>query len=368
MAFISYAQNFEDVLLWRALQHVKNGFYIDVGANDPRQHSVTKAFYERGWYGINIEPLRQYHQAFLDQRPRDINLRLAAGAEDGEITLFDVLAMPIGVSSDPDGATAHERESFEKVPYTVPQRTLRSICEGYVSYDIHFLKIDVGGCEAQVLRGMDFARWRPWIIVIEATLPNSRETNHEAWEAMVVGHDYQFAYFDGLNRYYLAHEHRDLLDALQIQANVFDDFISVHLSKAWHNGEAARALAEELSRQLSLTYASPSWRLTKPLRWFSRLYAIFRNGPALQRMAAILAAHLRGRARQALHRITASQRLRNLLRPCLARFPALKGFLRWMASALHQKPPAQSADVSALSERLIDVSPSVRKVLADLEP
>jgi hypothetical protein len=45
MSFISYAQNFEDVMLWRALQHVERGFYIDVGANDPTIDSVTKAFY-----------------------------------------------------------------------------------------------------------------------------------------------------------------------------------------------------------------------------------------------------------------------------------------------------------------------------------
>ena len=80
MSFVSYAQNFEDVLLWRALGHVKNGFYIDVGANDPELHSVTKAFYERGWYGINVEPLAQYQPAFLQQRARDINLCVAAGA------------------------------------------------------------------------------------------------------------------------------------------------------------------------------------------------------------------------------------------------------------------------------------------------
>ena len=181
---------------------------------------------------------------------------------------------------------------------------------------------------------------------------------------MVVGHNYQFAYFDGLNRYYVAHEHRDLLDALQIQANVFDDFVSVHLSKAWQNGEAARALAEELSRQLSLTYASSSWRLTKPLRWLSRLSKAFRNGLTPRRMAAILAAHLRGCARQVLHRIAASQRLRNLLRPWLAPFPALKGFLIRRAPVLRQIPPPHSTDVPA---QLIDVSPSARKVLADLE-
>ncbi len=56
MTFISYAQNFEDVMLWRALKHVENGFYVDVGAQDPVVDSVSLAFYEHGWRGVHIEP------------------------------------------------------------------------------------------------------------------------------------------------------------------------------------------------------------------------------------------------------------------------------------------------------------------------
>jgi FkbM family methyltransferase len=243
MSFVSYAQNFEDVLLWRALGHIENGFYIDVGANDPEQHSVTKAFYERGWSGINVEPLRQYQPAFLQQRPRDITLCVAAGAEDGEVTLFEVPAVPGWASADPGVAHAHEQEGYELLAHTVPLKTLSSICADHVARDIHFLKIDVEGHEEQVLRGMDFVRWRPWILLIEATMPNSRETNHETWEALVTGQRYQFAYFDGLNRYYVASEHLDLIASLQVQPNVFDDFISVHLAQAWSAREEALALA-----------------------------------------------------------------------------------------------------------------------------
>ena len=54
MTFVSYAQNFEDVMLHRALNHVVRGFYIDVGAADPEALSVTKAFYDNGWHGINV--------------------------------------------------------------------------------------------------------------------------------------------------------------------------------------------------------------------------------------------------------------------------------------------------------------------------
>ncbi len=245
MTFISYAQNFEDVLLWRALGHVKNGFYIDVGANDPLEHSVTAAFYQRGWYGINIEPLAQYQPAYAAQRPRDINLCLAAGAEDGQTTLFDVPAVPGWASPDPAVASAHRHEGHEVVGQTVPVRTLRSICAEHVERDIHFLKIDVEGWEEQVLLGMDFQRWRPWVLVVEATLPNSRETNHANWEALVLAARYQFAYFDGLNRYYVADEHPELRATLTVQANVFDDFVSIHLSHAWQAGEAARQRAAD---------------------------------------------------------------------------------------------------------------------------
>src|ERR1700761_8288608 len=56
---VSYAQNREDVLLWRALHDLPAGFYIDVGAEDPTKDSVTRAFYERGWGGINVEPVQE---------------------------------------------------------------------------------------------------------------------------------------------------------------------------------------------------------------------------------------------------------------------------------------------------------------------
>ena len=43
-SFISYSQNGEDVVLMRALGHLGSGRYIEVGANDPTNDSVTRAF------------------------------------------------------------------------------------------------------------------------------------------------------------------------------------------------------------------------------------------------------------------------------------------------------------------------------------
>ena len=271
MTFISYAQNFEDVMLWRALKHVENGFYIDVGANDPEEDSVTKAFYDRGWHGINIEPVPEYYKRLSDQRPHDINLAMAAGASDGELTLFDVPAVRGWGSSDATVAENHRKDGFEVEEMTVLVRTLTRICEEHVTGEIHFLKIDAEGFETEVIRGMDFGKWRPWILLIEATKPNSQVINYEGWEPTLTKHEYHFTYFDGLNRYYVAEEHKILMEKLKTQPNIFDQFVTVGHAKA----QAAEVKAQTAENQLVAIYASSSWQLTRPLRWLRR---IVKNG------------------------------------------------------------------------------------------
>ena len=245
MSFISYAQNREDVLLWRALGHVKNGFYIDVGANDPLHDSVTNAFYQRGWWGINIEPVPSLHRLLCEQRPRDVNLGVAAGAAAAEITLFDLPEVNGWATANPDVAARHRADGHHVVEARVPVRTLNDICTEHARGDIHFLKIDVEGFEEEVLRGIDFGRWRPWIVVVEATMPNSRETNHGQWERLVSAHNYQYACFDGLNRYYVAGEHAELVAVLGTPPNVFDDFIPAQLDQAWRQLTELGALQEQ---------------------------------------------------------------------------------------------------------------------------
>ncbi len=259
MTFLSYAQNCEDVLLWRVLGHIKNGFYIDVGANDPVEHSVTKAFYDAGWCGINIEPMPRYHAVFEAERPRDINLAIAAGAAEGSITLFDVPDVNGWASTERTVAEAHAAEGHALTEQVVPLRTLASVCAQYVERPVHFLKIDVEGFEGDVLRGMDFTRWRPWVLVIEATLPNSQVSNHESWEMLVTGHGYQFAWFDGLNRYYVAEEQAALAAKLTLQPNVFDDYISYHLDRAWRATEAARQVGVDAEKKAAQA-AQSQWQ------------------------------------------------------------------------------------------------------------
>ncbi|MBC7573925.1 MAG: FkbM family methyltransferase [Herminiimonas sp.] len=249
MTFISYSQNREDVLLWRALHHVSRGFYVDVGANDPNDDSVTKAFYDRGWHGINIEPLPEHMQRLRELRPHDINLEMAAGAADGELALFDVPAVRGWATSAPQIAQLHRDQGHVVEASTVPVRRLSAICDEWVSGEIHFLKIDVEGFEAEVIAGMDFERWRPWVVVVEATLPGSKVSSHAGWEPALLRSRYRLVHFDGLNRFYLADEHAELGESFATPPNVFDEYVFI----GQVNAEAAVQAAGERLEQVHLS-------------------------------------------------------------------------------------------------------------------
>ena len=51
---------------------------------------MTKLFYERGWRGINLEPGERDYNRLCEDRPRDVNLNVAASNFSGEITYYEV--------------------------------------------------------------------------------------------------------------------------------------------------------------------------------------------------------------------------------------------------------------------------------------
>jgi hypothetical protein len=99
------------------------------------------------------------------------------------------------------------------------------VCERHANgVTIDFLKIDVEGWEEAVIRGGDWQRFRPRVVLVEATQPNSPRPSHAAWEPLLLEAGYLFAYFDGLNRYYVRKEDEDLLAHFATPPNVFDKF------------------------------------------------------------------------------------------------------------------------------------------------
>ncbi|MES2818610.1 MAG: FkbM family methyltransferase [Pseudomonadota bacterium] len=222
-AMISYAQNFEDVILERIFKGKEKGFYVDIGACHPVYDSVTYHFYRKGWNGINVEPQPALFTELVSLRERDINLKCCAGQQAGQMTL--AITADIGTSTlDLDLAEEYSRCQSVVETISVELVTLDQIWAEHVGErPVDFLKIDVEGFEQNVLLGADLERISPSVIVIEATRPNSNALCYDQWEYLLLEH-YEFFYFDGLNRFYQRKGFVPDQRASHISPNIFDHF------------------------------------------------------------------------------------------------------------------------------------------------
>ncbi|HEU5003767.1 MAG TPA: FkbM family methyltransferase [Actinomycetota bacterium] len=234
---VSYAQNGEDVLLDRCFPRGKAGFYIDVGASDPSVASVTRHFYDLGWHGINVEPTTGSFERLQAERRRDINLNVAASDRSGELTFHEFPGYDSGVSTASEvNYTRHRDAGLTATERTVAALTLAEICERHVPGPIDFLSVDVEGHEEKVLAGADFTRWRPRVVLVEATEPTTLEEgidpprllqpSHESWEPILLEAGYLFAAFDGINRFYVRKEDADLAPVLAVPVNFLDGYLT----------------------------------------------------------------------------------------------------------------------------------------------
>lgn len=221
---ISYAQAAEDVVLRRGLYDVTNGFYVDLGAGSPDNDSVTRYFYDHGWSGINIEPQPHLHALLQKRRPRDTNLQVAIASQPGKRTLATYGYKWGWASTSERTQDMHATNGMANDELTVRALPLSVILEKYVGgRHIDFLKIDIEGSEKEALESLDFSRWSPTIICIEATKPGSPEPNYQEWEHILTANGYTCALFDALNRFYT--KDANIAKRLELAANAFDKYI-----------------------------------------------------------------------------------------------------------------------------------------------
>lgn len=227
VGIVSYAQNFEDVMLWRALGRIPNGFYIDVGAWDPVIDSVSKAFYDHGWRGVHVEPVPEQAEALRRARPDELVIEALLGAAPGEQAFYCIPTTGLSTAC-PQFAEQHRQAGWAVNLHTRSVLTLAQVFEQVGDRPIHWLKIDVEGMEAEVLAGWGEHPARPWIVVIEATAPNRQTPTWQEWEDQIIARDYQFVYFDGLSRFYVHVDYSELKSLFWTPPNPFDKFQANH--------------------------------------------------------------------------------------------------------------------------------------------
>ncbi len=220
-----YTRNFEDVIIQRVFARYEKGTYIDVGASVPIPDSNTYALYQKGWRGIAIEPLTDYNEQWNLLRPEDNLINAAVSNSYGKVNL-SIYDGAQQVSTCLPGIRDHWQRNANLKPdrtIEVTTVTLDNIITQHIGdKPIHLLSIDAEGMEENVLKGINLWKYRPWLMVIEATLPGTPLPSHQQWEPIVLDAGYLMVLFDGVNRFYLAPEHRNLLPAFATPPNSWD--------------------------------------------------------------------------------------------------------------------------------------------------
>ncbi|MEK7471715.1 MAG: FkbM family methyltransferase [Patescibacteria group bacterium] len=193
---VSYAQNREDIYINWLLRGKVRGFYVDIGASEPVHHSVTKYFYDRGWRGINIDPIRRNIDLLNQDRPRDINIQKGIGKDKG-IVVFREYPEAGGLSTF--SKDMQSEYTYKYIEYGVEIDTLKDTLNRYLKNGqrIDFIKIDVEGLEHDVICSNDWKIYGSDLIIIES--------NHvfRDWHHTLKSAGYKEVFYDGLNEYFM---------------------------------------------------------------------------------------------------------------------------------------------------------------------
>lgn len=162
----------------------RGGFFIEAGANDGYTQSNTY-FLERflGWHGVLVEPIPKKYRLCVTERPKSQVFQCALVPSDYqeatvEMTDVDLMSLVRGAQKTTKEEAAHVRRAVAVQSLDLPQqlfvpaRTLTSILDEVRPTRIDFLSLDVEGFEAAVLDGLDFSRYRPGYILVEARYPD----------------------------------------------------------------------------------------------------------------------------------------------------------------------------------------------------
>jgi len=164
----------ENVLIREYFNNKKNGYFVEVGANEPTNHGSQSWHLEKNlqWAGVLVEPIPQLAEQCREHRPnakvfecacvgtnivQTITLYIPYDLEDSK-ELFARSA--IGVNID-DGKFKQHKEII------VQAHTLNSILEEAEAGTLDLLSIDVEGAELEVLLGIDLKKYKPNLILLE---------------------------------------------------------------------------------------------------------------------------------------------------------------------------------------------------------
>lgn len=171
-ARISYSQLGEDIIVDGLFTNHNYGkiTYLDIGANQPVICNNTYLFYRKGFRGVCVEPDIKMCEITRAIRPYDKTLNIGIGLSEKDDAIFYLFPGHLNTWStfSEEEAIKREKESGIKAKkQIVSLKTINNIIEQHFDSCPNFISIDVEGLDLEILKSLDFNRFRPDVFCVE---------------------------------------------------------------------------------------------------------------------------------------------------------------------------------------------------------
>lgn len=169
---ISYAQHGDDIMLVNifSLLDIEYPSYVDIGAHHPLHISNTALLYKRGSRGVCVEANPNLMPSFRALRSEDTIVNVGIGIKSG--------ALPFYMYDNKSGLNSFKASTLEKVEniITVDVITINELLEKYCGGKCpDLICTDIEGLDMDVLRTLDYNKYRPKVICTEVRRHESIE-------------------------------------------------------------------------------------------------------------------------------------------------------------------------------------------------
>lgn len=179
---ISYSQSGEDLIIEQVFMVLgtKQVTYLDLGANHPTRFSNTYLFYRKGGRGVCVEPDPILQPLFRKWRKRDTLLTCGVGPEQGVAEFYIMTTNTLNTFSKEEAERyqGYGRQRIEKI-IRLPLLPVNEILQENFVACPNFVSLDVEGLDLQILKSIDFRRWRPEVFCIETLTYTENRTERK---------------------------------------------------------------------------------------------------------------------------------------------------------------------------------------------
>lgn len=168
---IYFSADGEDSILSKWIGGINNGFYIDIGSNQPIFASNTYGFYLKGWSGICIDPNPGLKLKYSLLRSSDLFINSAIVADNKIKKIFFYYYK----NNNELNTFSKKRVKIQKKLYNrtpsrvikVDQINIKKLISIIDNREVHFLNIDIEGMEDIIIKSLLKNKILPWCLAIE---------------------------------------------------------------------------------------------------------------------------------------------------------------------------------------------------------